>query len=321
MPLSGVALVTGGAGFIGSHIAAALIDRGARVRIIDDLSTGYRQNVEDVGGDIDFIQASLTDRQAVRRALEDVEWVFHEAAIPSVPRSVAAPEETHEASVNATFSLLLAARDQKVRRLVYAASSAAYGDQPELPKREDMRPDPLSPYAVAKLVGEYYCRVFSRVYGLDTVSLRYFNVFGPRQDPGSQYSGVLSRFIDAALNAKQPTIYGDGEQSRDFTYIANVVDANLKAAESDSAVGQVINIANGERVTINEVFEMVKKLTGRANLEAEYAPPRTGDVRDSLADLSLARSLLGYTPQVGLEEGLRSTIDWWTSSRFSKAVP
>ncbi len=320
MPLSGVALVTGGAGFIGSHIAAALIDRGARVRIIDDLSTGYRQNVEDVGGDIDFIQASLTDRQAVRRALADVEWVFHEAAIPSVPRSVAAPEETHEASVNATFSLLLAARDQKVRRLVYAASSAAYGDQPELPKREDMRPDPLSPYAVAKLVGEYYCRVFSRVYGLDTVSLRYFNVFGPRQDPGSQYSGVISRFIDAALNAKQPTIYGDGEQSRDFTYIANVVDANLKAAESDSAVGQVINIANGERVTINEVFEMVKKLTGRANLEAEYAPPRTGDVRDSLADLSLARSLLGYTPQVGLEEGLRSTIDWWTKSRFHKVA-
>jgi len=320
MPLSGVALVTGGAGFIGSHIAAALIDRGARVRIIDDLSTGYRQNVEDVGGDIDFIQASLTDRQAVRRALGDVEWVFHEAAIPSVPRSVAAPEETHEASVNATFSLLLAARDQKVRRLVYAASSAAYGDQPELPKREDMRPDPLSPYAVAKLVGEYYCRVFSRVYGLDTVSLRYFNVFGPRQDPGSQYSGVISRFIDAALNAKQPTIYGDGEQSRDFTYIANVVDANLKAAESDSAVGQVINIANGERVTINEVFEMVKKLTGRANLEAEYAPPRTGDVRDSLADLSLARSLLGYTPQVGLEEGLRSTIDWWTKSRFNQVA-
>ncbi len=320
MPLSGVALVTGGAGFIGSHIAAALIDRGARVRIIDDLSTGYRENVDDVGGDIDFIHASLTDAQAVKRALQDVEWVFHEAAIPSVPRSVASPTETHEASVNATFSLLLAARDQKVRRLVYAASSAAYGDQPELPKREDMRPDPLSPYAVAKLVGEYYGRVFSRVYGLETVSLRYFNVFGPRQDPGSQYSGVISRFIDAALNGKQATIYGDGEQSRDFTYIANVVDANLRAAESDSAVGQVINIANGKRVTINEVFEMVKKLTGRTNIEAEYAPPRTGDVRDSLADLSLATSLLGYAPQVGLEEGLRSTIDWWTKSRFNKVT-
>ena len=314
MSLSGIALVTGGAGFIGSHIAAALVSAGARVRIIDDLSTGYRENVAEIGGDIDFIQASLTDHQALSSALQDVELVFHEAAIPSVPRSVEKPTETHEASVNATFSLLLAARDQKVRRLVYAASSSAYGDQPELPKREDMRPDPLSPYAVAKLVGEYYCQVFSRVYGLETVSLRYFNVFGPRQDPGSQYSGVISRFIDALLNGKQATIYGDGEQSRDFTYISNVVDANLKAAEANSAIGNVINIANGERVTINEVFEKVKKLTGRPDLRAEYAPPRAGDVRDSLADLSLARSLLAYSPQVGLEEGLRLTIDWWTKS-------
>jgi nucleoside-diphosphate-sugar epimerase len=319
MPLSGVALVTGGAGFIGSHIAAALIERGARVRVIDDLSTGHRENVAEIGGDVDFIQASLTDQKAVSRALQDVELVFHQAAIPSVPRSVAMPTETHEASVNATFSLLLAARDKKVRRLVYAASSSAYGDQPELPKREDMRPDPLSPYAVAKLVGEYYCQVFSRVYGLETVSLRYFNVFGPRQDPGSQYSGVISRFMDALLNGKQPVIYGDGEQSRDFTYISNVVDANLRAAESGSAVGQVINIANGERVTINQVFEMVKKLTGRTDVQAEYAPARTGDVRDSLADLNLARSLLGYSPRVGLEEGLRLTIDWWTKSRFSRA--
>lgn len=320
MPLSGVALVTGGAGFIGSHIAAALIDRGARVRIIDDLSTGHRENVAEIGGDIDFIQASLTDPKALNHALQNVELVFHEAAIPSVPRSVAEPAETHEASVNATFSLLLAAREHKIRRLVYAASSSAYGDQPELPKREDMRPDPLSPYAVAKLVGEYYCQVFSRVYGLETVSLRYFNVFGPRQDPGSQYSGVISRFIDALLNGEQPMIYGDGEQSRDFTYISNVVDANLKAAESATAVGEVINIANGQRVTINQVFEMVKKLIGKTNLQAHYAPPRTGDVRDSLADLSLARTLLAYEPRVQLEEGLRSTIDWWTSSRFSKSA-
>lgn len=320
MPLSGVALVTGGAGFIGSHIAAALVSGGLRVRVIDDLSTGHRENIGEIGGEIDFIQASLNDHTALSHALEDVELVFHEAAIPSVPRSVAKPKETHEASVNATFSLLLAARDQKVRRVVYAASSSAYGDQPELPKHEKMRPDPLSPYAVAKLVGEYYCQVFSRVYGLETVSLRYFNVFGPRQDPGSQYSGVISRFIDALLNGEQPTIYGDGEQSRDFTYVSNVVDANLKAAGSASAVGQVINIANGERVTINEVFEMVKKLTGRTELRADYAPPRTGDVRDSLADLSLARSLLGYSPHVGLEEGLRLTIDWWTNSRFSKGA-
>lgn len=319
MPLSGVALVTGGAGFIGSHIASGLIHQGARVRIIDDLSTGHRENVAEIGGDVDFIQASLTDQRAVSRALQDVELVFHEAAIPSVPRSVAKPTETHEASVNATFSLLLAARDQKIRRLVYAASSSAYGDQPELRKREDMRPDPLSPYAVAKLVGEYYCQVFSRVYGLETVSLRYFNVFGPRQDPASQYSGVISRFMDALLNREQPIIYGDGEQSRDFTYISNVVDANLRAAESGSAVGQVINIASGERVTINQVFEKVKKLTGRTDVRAEYASARTGDVRDSLADLTLARSLLGYSPKIGLDEGLRLTLDWWKTSRFSKA--
>src|SRR6266480_6797455 len=265
MPLSGTALVTGGAGFIGSHIAAALIDRGARVRIIDDLSTGHRENVAEIGGDIDFIQASLTDRNALTKALEDVELVFHEAAIPSVPRSVAQPTETHEASVNATFSLLLAARDQKVRRLVYAASSSAYGDQPELPKQEDMRPDPLSPYAVAKLVGEYYCQVFSRVYRLETVSLRYFNVFGPRQDPSSQYSGVISRFISALLNGERPVIYGDGEQSRDFTYVSNVVDANLLAAEPVAAIGRVVNIANGRSVTINHVLELLKTLTGRTN--------------------------------------------------------
>jgi len=319
MPLSGVVLVTGGAGFIGSHIASALIHKGARVRIIDDLSTGHRENVAEIGGDVDFVHASLTDSKALSRALRDVEVVFHEAAIPSVPRSVAKPTETHEASVNATFSLLLAARDQRIRRLVYAASSSAYGDQSELPKREDLRPDPLSPYAVAKLVGEYYCQVFSRVYGLETVSLRYFNVFGPRQDPGSQYSGVISRFMDALLNREQPIIYGDGEQSRDFTYISNVVDANLRAAESGSAVGQVINIANGERVTINQVFEKVKKLTGRTDVQPEYAPARTGDVRDSLADLTLARSLLGYSPKIDLEEGLRLTLDWWKTSRFSKA--
>src|SRR5436309_2920687 len=242
MALSGIALVTGGAGFIGSHIAAALIGQGARVRIIDDLSTGHRENIAEIGGQIDFIEASITDAKKLRGALQGVELIFHEAAIPSVPRSVEKPVETHEASVNATFSLLLAARERRVRRVIYAASSSAYGDRPDLPKREDMRPDPLSPYAVAKLVGEYYCQVFTRVYGLETVSLRYFNVFGPRQDPSSQYSGVISRFISALMNAEQPVIYGDGEQSRDFTYISNVVDSNLRAAESVSAVGSVINI-------------------------------------------------------------------------------
>src|SRR6266850_4717836 len=310
MALSGIALVTGGAGFIGSHIAAALVSGGARVRVIDDLSTGHRENVAEVGGDIDFIRASLTDQQALTRALEDVELVFHEAAIPSVPRSVKKPTETHEASVNATFSLLLAARDQKVRRLVYAASSSAYGDQPELPKREDMRPDPLSPYAVAKLVGEYYCQAFTRVYGLETVALRYFNVFGPRQDPSSQYSGVISRFIDSLIGGRQPVIFGDGEQSRDFTYIENVVQANLRAAETQKGVGQVINIGNGERTTLNELLRELKELTGKPDAVAEYREPRAGDVKHSLADITRARDLLGFQPQVDLQTGLRHTIDW-----------
>ena len=316
MALSGIALVTGGAGFIGSHIAAALVGQGARVRIIDDLSTGHRENIGEIGGEVDFVQASLADGKKVASALEDVELVFHEAAIPSVPRSVETPAETHEASINGTFSLLLAARDKRVRRIIYAASSSAYGDQPESPKHEDMRPDPLSPYAVAKLVGEYYCQVFSRVYGLETVSLRYFNVFGPRQDPSSQYSGVISRFISALLNGERPMIYGDGEQSRDFTYVSNVVNANLLAAESAAAVGSVINIANGRSVTINHVLELLKELTGRIDVKAEHAPPRTGDVRDSLADLTLAHSLLGYNPSVGLEEGMRLTLDWWKTSRY-----
>lgn len=318
MALSGIALVTGGAGFIGSHIAAALSDSGARVRVIDNLSTGYPENISEIGRDIDFINASVTDTDALNRALEGVELVFHEAAIPSVPRSVVQPVETHEASVNGTFSLLLAAREQKVRRVVYAASSSAYGDQPESPKHEGMRPDPLSPYAVAKLVGEYYCQVFTRVYGLETVALRYFNVFGPRQDPGSQYSGVISRFILALQNNERPIIYGDGEQTRDFTFIANVVDANLRAAQSAGAVGQVINIANGESVSVNQVLATLQSLTGRTDQKAEYSPARTGDVRDSLADLTLARSALGYEPLVDLEEGLRQTLEWWKNSRFSK---
>jgi nucleoside-diphosphate-sugar epimerase len=249
-----------------------------------------------------------------------VELVFHEAAIPSVPRSVENPVETHVACLDATFSLLVAARDQKVRRVVYAASSSAYGDQPELPKRETMLPDPLSPYAVAKLVGEYYCRTFTRVYGLETVSLRYFNVFGPRQDPSSQYSGVISRFISALLSGERPVIFGDGEQSRDFTYVSNVVDANLKAAESVSAIGQIINLANGERITLNKLLQTVRELTACDEPAAEYLPPRKGDVRDSLADISQARALLGYEPKIGLKEGLRLTIDWWKQSRFA-ALP
>ena len=317
MSLSGTVLVTGGAGFIGSHIAQAMVSSGARVRIIDDLSTGHLENLEEINGDIDYLQASLADESALHRALEDVELIFHEAAIPSVPRSVKNPVETHVACVDATFSLLNAARINGVRRVVYAASSSAYGDQPTLPKTEDMRPDPLSPYAVAKLVGEYYCQVFTRAYGLETISLRYFNVFGPRQDPGSEYSGVISRFTSALLSGQQPLIYGDGEQSRDFTYVADVVAANLRAAETTAGVGQVINLARGERTTLNELLTILKEITGKNEVKAEYRDARTGDVRDSLADISRAREMLGYEPKVSLEEGLRLTIEWWKQSRFA----
>lgn len=314
MPLSGIALVTGGAGFVGSHIATALVQAGARVRIVDDLSTGYRKNIKEIESQIEFIEGSVADDDVLRRALRNVELIFHEAAIPSVPRSVDRPVETHEASVNATFRLLLAARDQKVRRFVYAASSSAYGDQPELPKREGMRPAPLSPYAVAKLVGEYYSQVFSNVYGLETVSLRYFNVFGPRQDPGSQYSGVISRFMSALMNDEEPVIYGDGEQSRDFTYVSNVVEANMRAAQSVEAVGKVLNIANGRQTTLNELLEIMKSILDKPSVTARYQPARAGDVKHSLADISLARALLGYEPKVGLEEGLRLTLKWWQKS-------
>ena len=319
MSPTGIALVTGGAGFIWSHIASALAGSGLRLRVIDDLSTGYRENLAEIKGEVDFIHGSLADEKLLRKALEDVELVFHEAAIPSVPRSVENPRQTHIASVESTFSLLDAARGRNVRRLVYAASSSAYGDQPTLPKVEHMLPEPLSPYAVAKLVGEHYCQVFTRVYGLETVSLRYFNVFGPRQDPSSQYSGVISRFISALLSGQQPVIYGDGEQSRDFTYIDNVVDANLKAAETTRGIGQVINIANGQRITLNQLLIELKSLTGNAKVVADYREPRAGDVKHSLADISRARELLGFEPRVGLRQGLESTIEWWKGSRFAKA--
>jgi len=321
MALTGTVLVTGGAGFIGSHIAATLARSGARVRVLDDLSTGYVENLEEMGGDVDFVRGSLTDAAALKKAVDGVEVIFHEAAIPSVPRSVENPRETHLACVEGTFALLLAAREAKVRRLVYAASSAAYGDQPTLPKVEEMRPDPLSPYAVAKLVGEYYCQVWTRSYDFETVCLRYFNVFGPRQDPSSQYSGVISRFIDALMTGQRPVIFGDGEQSRDFTYVANVVDANLRAAETTRGIGQVFNIANGQRVTLNELLGTLKKIIGSAEAAAEYREPRVGDVKHSLADITQAREILGYEPRVELEEGLRATLDWWKNSRFAGQPP
>ena len=311
MGLSGIALVTGGAGFIGSHIAQTLVARGARVRVIDNLSTGHLDNIEAIGASADFIRGDLADEGAVRKAVEDIEIIFHEAALPSVPRSVTNPRETHLACVDGTFNLLLAAKEAGVRRLIYAASSSAYGDQPTLPKVESMRPEPLSPYAAAKLVGEYYCQVFNRSYNFETICLRYFNVFGPRQDPSSPYSGVVSRFLEFLTKGGRPVIYGDGEQTRDFTYISNAVDANMLAAEGDKAVGQIINIANGEQVSINELFRQLKEITGHHDVEPEYQPARTGDVMHSLADISRARDLLGYAPKVGLAEGLQATTEWF----------
>ncbi|MBC7900470.1 MAG: SDR family oxidoreductase [Saprospiraceae bacterium] len=317
MSISTRVLVTGGAGFIGSNLADELIRQGAKVRILDNLVTGFRENLEEIQGDFDFIEGDLNDDAALGKAIADVEIVFHEAALPSVPRSVDNPAETHQACVNGTFNLLVKSRDAGVKRLIYAASSSAYGDQEVLPKVETMAPEPMSPYAAAKLTGEYYCRVFNQVYGLETLSLRYFNVFGPRQNPSSAYSGVISRFIDSLMKGESPTIYGDGETSRDFTYIANVVDANIKAAGTSAGLGEVMNVANGERVSLSELLEVLKKITGRDDVEADHQPERKGDVKHSQADNTLAKTYLNYEKLVGLEEGLIKTIDWWKVSRFA----
>jgi nucleoside-diphosphate-sugar epimerase len=318
MVLTAKVLVTGGAGFIGSNLADELIRQGAKVSILDNLITGFRENLEEIKGDFEFIEGDLNDDKKLLKALEDVSIVFHQAALPSVPRSVENPLETHQACVNGTFNLLLKSKEKGVRRVIYAASSSAYGDQEVLPKVETMIPMPLSPYAAAKLMGEYYCQVFSRVYGLETICLRYFNVFGPRQNPSSMYSGVISRFIDALMSAQTPVIYGDGEQSRDFTFIANVVDANLKAATTSKGIGEVVNAANGERITLNELLEVLKKITDNQTAAAEYQTTRNGDVKHSQADNTRAVEWLDYKKLVGLEDGLRQTIEWWKTSRFAK---
>lgn len=317
MNLTSKVLVTGGAGFIGSNLADALIRQGAKVTIIDNLATGFRENLEEIKGDFEFVEGDLNDDSVLQKALDGAEIVFHQAALPSVPRSVDNPQETHAACVNATFNLLLKARDAGVRRLIYAASSSAYGNQATLPKVESMRPEPLSPYAAAKLMGEYYCQVFSNVYNLETISLRYFNVFGPRQNPSSMYSGVISRFIDSLMSGKTPIIYGDGEQSRDFTFVANVVNANIKAAQTTKGIGQVMNCSNGERISLNQLLEVLKKITGKSDVQAEYELERAGDVKHSQADNSRAKECLNYEKLVGLEEGLKNTIDWWQQSRFA----
>jgi UDP-glucose 4-epimerase len=308
----GLYLITGIAGFIGSSIARELLNRGEQVRGVDNFSTGKQENLREILDRIDFRQADLLDLPAMHAACEGVDYVFHEAAIPSVPKSILDPIASNRANVDGTVNLLLAARDAKVKRVVYAGSSSVYGESPTLPKHERMTPDPISPYAVAKLASENYLKSFYRCYGLETVSLRYFNVFGPRQDPTSPYSGVLAKFITQMLRGDAPTIYGDGEQSRDFTYIDNVVAANLLAchAPKDQAAGQVFNTATGTRISLNQTVELLRQLTHYSG-GAQHAPERGGDIKHSLADISAAEKHLGYKPIVNFEEGLRRTVEWY----------
>jgi nucleoside-diphosphate-sugar epimerase len=305
-------LITGIGGFIGSSIARALLARGERVRGVDNFSTGKRENIHEILDGIEFREADILDIDAMRSACSGADFVFHEAAIPSVPKSVQDPLGSNQANIDGTVNVLIAARDAKVKRVVYAASSSAYGDTPTLPKHEEMKPDPISPYAVAKLASEHYMTSFYRCYGLETISLRYFNIFGPRQDPSSPYSGVLAKFIPLMLRGEQPTIFGDGEQSRDFTYIDNAVAANLLACEaaSQKVAGKVFNVATGRRVTLNETFQLLLPLTGFSG-QVLYGPERGGDIKHSLADISCAASALGYNPTVDFEEGLRRTVEWY----------
>ncbi len=301
-------LVTGGAGFIGSHLVEELIRRGEQVRVLDNLSSGKRRKLAHIPG-VEFLEGDIVDPAACARATEGVDYVLHQAAIPSVPRSVKDPVTSNRSNIDGTLNILVAARDAGVKRLVYAGSSSAYGDTPTQPKHEEMPSNPLSPYALQKLVGEQYGQMFTRLYGLETVTIRYFNVFGPRQDPGSPYSGVISLFSTAVLEGRQPTIYGDGGQTRDFTYIANVVDGVLRACDAPAVAGEVINVATGGRISLNELLQVMNGLVGTA-LSPLYAEARQGDVRDSQADITKARTRLGYTPLVSLEEGLRRTLEW-----------
>ena len=301
-------LVTGGAGFIGSHLTEELVRRGHRVRVADSLITGKRRNLQHVTG-VEFVEGDLADMAVATRAVANMDYVLHQAAIPSVPRSVSDPITSNRANIDATLNVLVAARDAGVKRLVYAGSSSAYGDTPTLPKREDMSTNPLSPYALQKLVGEKYCQMFTRLYAFETVTIRYFNVFGPRQDPGSPYSGVISLFSTALLEGRRPTIYGDGQQTRDFTYIANVVDGVLRACEAPNASGEIINVACGDRISLIDLLRTINRILGTA-IDPIFKEPRAGDVRDSQADIHKALTLLGYAPTVSFEEGLARTIEW-----------
>ncbi len=311
-------LITGIAGFIGSSLARAVLAQGDDVRGVDNFSTGKRNNIVELLDRVDVREADLLDLAAMKSVCQGMDYVLHEAAIPSVPRSVLNPLESNGANIDGTVNLLVAARDAKVKRVVYAASSSAYGDTPTLPKHEHMPPNPISPYAVAKLASEYYMASFFRCYGVETVALRYFNIFGPRQDPTSPYSGVLAKFITQMLKGEQPTIYGTGDQSRDFTYVDNVIHANLLAckAPATEVAGKVFNVATGTRIDLNEMFRVLKKLTGYPG-EVKHGPERAGDVKHSLADLTRAEQHLGYKPQVNFEEGLRRTVDWYRAQEKS----
>ncbi|MFN7981042.1 MAG: SDR family oxidoreductase [Vicinamibacterales bacterium] len=301
-------LVTGGAGFIGSHLSEELVRRGHRVRVLDNLSTGKRKNLEHIPG-VELLEGDLADPEACRRAVQGIDYVLHMGAVASVPRSVVDPVTSNTANISGSLNILVAARDAKVKRLVYAGSSSAYGDSPTLPKSEDMPTKPQSPYALQKLVAEQYCQMFTQLYGLETVTIRFFNVFGPRQDPSSPYSGVISLFSTALLEGRVPTIYGDGGQTRDFTYVANVVDGVLRACEAPGVAGEVINVATAGRISLNHLLQTINQIVG-TNITPNYAETRAGDVRDSQADISKAADLLGYEPLVSFEEGLRRTLEW-----------
>jgi len=312
-------LVTGGAGFIGSNTVDELVRRGHNVVVMDDLSSGKAQNLDGVKGKVELLRHSITDLDRVHEACRGVEYVIHLAARTSVPRSVKDPIETNRVNVDGTLNVLVAARDANVKRVVFASSSSIYGETPTLPKSEKMAPSPISPYGVSKLVGEIYGQVFQRTYGLEFVAMRYFNVFGPRQDPGSQYSGVLSLFNAAILEGIQPTVYGDGEQSRDFTYVRNVVEANLLACETKQAAGLAFNVGTGGRYTLNHTLALLEKVTGRT-AKAKYVSPREGDIRDSQADITQARDVLGYDPRVGFEEGLKNTWEWFRANQSASSL-
>jgi len=302
--------VTGGAGFIGSNIVIELIKNDNKVVVIDNLLSGKFNNLSGVMDQIRFVEGDIQDLDLLKREFIDIDYVLHQAALPSVPRSVDDPIASNQNNVDGTLNVLVAARDAGVKRVVYAASSSAYGNSPSLTKKEDMKPDTLSPYAITKLVGEQYCKVFYELYGLETVSLRYFNVFGPHQDPNSQYAAVIPKFITAMLNDESPVIFGDGEQSRDFTYIQNNVDANLLACEVAGAAGKMFNIASGKRITLNQLIATLNEIIGK-NLEPIYTKPRSGDIMHSLADITLAREILGYKPRYGFEDGLKKTVEWF----------